>query len=386
MDESADAVIERAKAHIIKHGAYRYGPPIQELMDLVANVHNYRMQYRTDQGFIYRKLISRIEYNHIVDIETMISKFWYGAIQAILRAKPVGTEVGISNGTDECRRKTAMSPLNYIRNMGVAAGRKYIDECCRKRLKQLCHDCNKVTGLGKQREIDHGCKCGSKEAITPHAFVKHPIRICITCGTKRSLIFERVCGTIKVDENGSPWIPGDTGCGSNNVSIIQIEDYVEGEDADTWEWKFGITDSTPEDDVSSFELAKDAAAFAEACIKALPGDIADPNGDSQTRKILRILVDPMAGTDICMQCKASADCCGASSFAIDICTNYSRKLGEHFGYSTTLANRRVKKIRQHAIAFAIKNQHLFEAAKHIAESVANSENPISDHYYHQLHK
>ena len=372
MDENPNDVIACAKTWIAQHGAYKYGPPIQALMELISGVPKYKMIVSTDQGYIYRKLIRSMEHNHIVDIETMVSKFWYGAIQAVLRAQPLGTEVDINNGTVERRRKTGMAPLTYIRNMGVAAARKYIDECCRRRLKQVCHDCSKITSLGKQFETDNGCRCGHKESVLPRAFVRHPLRTCTKCHEKRALKFERVCGTVNTDkETGEQWISKESGCGSNNVTIIQIEDFVEDGENDAWEWKFGVTDNNPETEVAEIEMMEDVNRFTTACIAALPGDVADPAGDSQTRKILRVLVDPTAGIDICKQCHIEdPECCGAPTFSIEVCTNYSKKLGQYFGYSTTLANRRVKKIRKHTLKFANEHQDEFITAKYLASRMS----------------
>lgn len=373
MTENATSAIAAAKAFIAEHGAYKYGPPIQALMDAVSGVTGYRLASTTDQGFIHKKLMhSRMEHNHIVDIDTMISKFWYGAIQAVLRAQPEGTVVNIKNLTGEAPRPTQMNPLAYIRNMGIAAARKYIDECCRQRLKVLCHDCNIITNLGKQREIDIGCKCGCKESTSPQAFVTNRYRVCVKCGVKRLAIFERICGRSVIDtDTGAAKITG--GCGSNNVTIIQTEEFVDSNGRDAWEWKFGLTETDPESDASTAQLTQDAANFAKACIEALPKDLSDPQGDSKTRKILRILVDPTEGAAICKQCREQdPETCGAQTFDLSECVNYSKKLGQHFGYSTTLANRRVKKVRSHTLQFAIEHQDQFATAKYIAKKLCTT--------------
>ena len=375
MAESPADILDRAKAFIVEHGAYKYGKPIQDLMDLVSGVCGYRMDAATEQGFIYRKLLNnKFEHNHIIDIDVMISKFWYGAIQTVLRAKPVGAIVDIKNPTDNTPRKTKLPPLSYIRNMGVARARKYIDECCRARLKQLCHDCSRVSSLGRQRELDPGCKCGCKESTLPRVF-GNKIRTCTECGRRRLAYFERVCGSLRIDEDsGKEYV--ESGCGSSNISIIQSEEFVDSSDKDAWEWKFGLTETDPESDVSNTQVTQDAARFAKACIDALPEDLSDPTGDSKTRKILRIMVDPQEGAGICKQCREQdSDSCGAQTFDISECVNYSKKLGRYFGYSTTLANRRVKKIRSHTIKFAREHANEFVTAKYIADSMDDITKP-----------
>jgi hypothetical protein len=373
MEDNSDETIAQAKEYITQHGAYKYGRPIQRLMDLVSGVHNYRMLPTTDQGFIYHKLIRRMEHNHVVDIDMMISKFWYGAIQAILKAQPIGAEV--DTRYEGGRRKTNMSPLSYIRNHGVGAARKYIDECCRRKLKQLC-----------QRELDPGCKCGHKESKLRYMFVRHPVRICLACNSRRSPTFERVCGILNTDKDtGEQWISN--GCGSSHIEIIQTEDFVDEDTTDAWEWKFGISDSNPELEAVTHEDEEDVEAFAKACVAALPPDITQPYGESKTRTILRILIDPTMGADICSKCRMDdRDTCGAVMFDLDSCVNYSRKLGKYFGYSAALANRRVQKIRAHTVRFAMDNKHKYATARYIVGKLLEAENPLMDHYYHQLHK
>jgi hypothetical protein len=374
MEENPDETIAKAKAYITQFGAYRYGRPIQDLMDLVSGVNNYKMLPTTDQGFIYHKLIRRMEHNHVVDIDMMISKFWYGAIQAILKAQPIGTEV--DTRYEGGRRKTNMSPLSYIRNHGVGAARKYIDECCRRKLKQLCHDCGCITSLGKQRELDPGCKCGHKESKLRYMFVRHPVRICLGCNARRSPTFERICGILNTDKDtGEQWVSN--GCGSSNIEIIQTEDFIDEDTTDAWEWKFGINDTTPEVSALLYEAAAEAEEFASACLAALPPDPHSADGDSQTRKVLRIIINPTAGIDICEKCRTNDnDTCGAISFDIDSCVNYSRKLGQYFGYSAALANRRVKKVREHAVRFAIENMHKYTVARFIVAKLIETNSPL----------
>jgi hypothetical protein len=383
--DNEDAVILEAQDFITQYGAARHGGPIQNLMDLVSGISQYKMSITTPQGYLYNKLVSgRLEYNHIIDQDQMISRFWSGVLKAVMKAKAVGTVVNIDDGTGTEARPTRLTQLQYIRKYGVSAARKYIDECCKKKLRQQCNDCHTVSSLGPQREYDKGChKCGSFESIKPHQFVRKRVRVCVKCGTIRATRFERVCGRVGVDADGQT-VSG--GCGSENITIVQIEDLTDQIDT---EYDHGHQE-TPEaclDDVQSHaELNK----FTQVCLDSLPGDANDASGDSSTKRILRVLVDPACGASVCRECVRTAPkvmvegeevpdpkyCCGASKFAIGCCINYSKRLGQYFGYSAALANRRVNKVRQHTLAVAKKYADQFEVARAIVGKLAICEEEL----------
>jgi hypothetical protein len=377
MYDNEDAVILEAQDFISQHGAVKHGGPVQRLMDLVSGISQYKMLVTSPQGYIYNKLVrGRLEYNHIIDQDQMISRFWSGVFKSVMLAKAVGTVVNVDDGTDVSSRATRLTPLQYIRKYGVSAARKYIDECCKKKLRQQCNDCHTVSSLGSQREYDKGChKCGSFESIKPHQFVRKRVRICVKCGTIRTTRFERVCGRIGADGDGQT-VSG--GCGSENITIIQIEDLTDQIDT---EFDGGHED-TPESNLHEAQAHDELNKFTQACLDSLPSDA---SGDSSTKRVLRVLIDPACGGGVCRECARVAPkivvddeevpdpkyCCGATKFAIGHCINYSKRLGQYFGYSAALANRRVDKVRQHTLAIAKKYTEQFDVAKAIVARLAN---------------
>jgi hypothetical protein len=379
MENNEDVIITTAQDFIRINGPKKHGGPVQDLMDLVSGIVQYKMAACTPQGYIYNKLIhARLEYNHIIDRDQLISKFWSGVFKAITKAKIVGAIVDIDNGTDEAPRATRLTPLQYIRKHGVSAGRKYIDECCKKKLRQRCNDCHNISTLGPQREYDRGClKCGCTESAQPRQFNRKRIRVCVMCSSVRTTRYERVCGRVSI-ENGVQIISN--GCGSSDITLVQIED-----PTDIIDDMCGVEHcDTPEDMLSEAQSSVELDRFTRMCIESLPNDIRDTFGDSNTKRVLRVLVDPACGAGVCNECirvspkiikddKEIPDpkyCCGARRFAIGSCINYSKRLGQYFGYSAALANRRVNKVRQHTLAIAKKYVGDFDVAKAIVQRLS----------------
>lgn len=396
----ADQIVMDAQAFVSEFGSDRHGEPIQALLNAVSGVSTYRMG-GGDQGYIARKFMGeRIENNHVVDFGSVVSHFWNGVFKYLPKAVRTGDEVQArdaeigshatapkQHGRTYQRRATKMPPLTFLRMQGVASARKYITECYKRALRQQCLDCGTVQTLGTTKEFDDGCpKCKSMDSAMIAGVMRRRTRKCSNCQLVRPCTIKRLCGHPKEAKDGSIVYEG--GCGSTEIIVVQSEEFISS-DREKWESTLGADTKDPEVEYIQNELTNDSAEFAKACLQSMPSDPRDPTGDSQSRKILRILTVPSDGVDICKKCVTSAptvcskgcgkaDCahsrmadprqsCGASSFSLASCVNYSRKLGEHLGYTPSLANRRVAKVREHVKKFAKTSARQFATARFFHE-------------------
>ena len=397
MEPTADEVIMAAQEFQRRYPK-RCGAPIRALMDVVAGVNGYEM-HGDNQGWLNKKLLrDRIEKNHVIDYDVMVSKFWQGVMNALPKVVAKGTTVVVvlNDGGSKTERATQMSPLNYLRNTGLGFARRYIDESFRNRLRQQCNDCGTIMKLssggvddarvvgkdegdkpkmyvGTTREYDNGCpKCHSDQSELIGGFLRKRKRRCIECGTVRAARFERVCGVpVGVGPDGK--VIFEHGCGSENITLVTAEDNSLDDNPDGTEIVASNTDD-PETQYVEAERDPEISVFIREIEASMPRDPGDPTGDSKNRKILRILTDPREGREVCQSCRASAkdpdDCCPAEYFTIDECINYSRKIGQFLGVTTTLANRRVAKVREHTRKFARTHQKRYKVAAHIMKRLA----------------
>lgn len=388
-NSDSDAIIAAAK-NVVLNGR-TVGPEIQAMMDLISGIPNYSMASNTNQGWIHRKLMrDRIEHNHIIDIDVLISWFWTGVMKALHKVEAAGTSVLVyhdivaeQSGAPHMRA-TSMSPLNYLRQHGFFMAKMYINKVFKERLRQHCLDCDRISLVGSTREYDTGCPfCGSTDSFLNQIFASKRTRTCNQCHKVRTTRFERVCGKPHLVNDRIEFVDG---CGSENVVLVTIEEY-NTDDTDKHTKVIYWHDSTPEDLLADAEIDHEVIDFIKACEIALPADPKDPKGDSRNRQILRILVDPQEGRDICSRCRERAgvicavqcgnpgcshtkivnpkESCGAEHFSLPMCINYSRKIGEYLGCTSTLINMRVKRIRQHTLSFALHNTRRFSVARYL---------------------
>jgi hypothetical protein len=407
-----DLVVQEAQQFVAAYGTKKHGRQLQALMDIVSGIQGYRMDSKCPQGIIHQFLFAeRIENNHVIDYDVVISHFWQGVFEYLPNAMLRGTKVMVrkaalpttdgsvtvelsisKHGRDYEERETKMPPVNYLRMQGRAAMRKFVNSCYKTRLRQQCNSCGRTGSLGVQKEEDKGCpKCKSINSKMLAGVMRRRSRACLDCGHVRFTTMKRVCGHPREKEDGT--IEYVDGCGGVDVQTLQTEEYLT--DHEKWDGVLGEDGHDPEVHIIHNELEKDASEFVQACIGSMPRDARDPNGDSQTRKILRILVDPQDGAKICKDCRDDSDSvcaqscadplcdhdrmpdpkqsCGAKTFSLSECINYSKKIGDHLGYTASLANRRVAKVRKHAAEFARQNGRRFVTARYIARRLSTEE-------------
>jgi hypothetical protein len=398
MSANLDKAVLDAQQHVKEHGR-RHGAPIQELMNAVSGVIGYKF-HDGPQGYVLSRFFSeRANVNDVIDISVLISRFWDSVFENLFKATPAGAVVPVRDqqvtgvkaedgkfSRTYTAKPTNLSAVKFLRMQGIAAARKYINDCYRIHLRQHCNDCGQTTHLAKKFEFDTGCNmCDSYASTMLAGVMRRRRRKCNDCGAIRLCDMKRVCGRPIVNGDDTTYADG---CGSTNISLVRAEESLNDSNS------ISITDSsvefsedTPEFNYICNELHDDAAAFLQDCIKSLPVDSQAGNCESNSAKILKIIADPKEGNDICKKCHENArpvcvencseqcthakmmdpkQCCGANSFSLDQCINYSAKIGQYLGFTASLANRRVKRVRLHVISFANKNKHKYKTAKHIA--------------------
>jgi hypothetical protein len=270
-----DEIIAVAKKVILS--GKTAGPEIQAVMDLVSGVIDYKMTASTNQGWIHKKLIrDRIETNHVIDADALISWFWTGVMKALQRVQVAGTDVPVwydeiseLNGTPHIRA-TKMSGLNYLRQYGLFMAKRYINETFKKRLRQQCMDCKRISPIGSMREYDDGCVCGAMDSHLNQIGPNKRTRTCDVCHKTRPTRFERVCGEPRVVHGAIEFI---NGCGSENIVLVTIEEYSH-HDYDNEALLAKATDliaehSTPESLYADSEIQNEINHFIKECEAAL---------------------------------------------------------------------------------------------------------------------
>lgn len=399
---TGDEIVLAAQQYVSKHGESRSGPEIRALMDAVADTQDYSMDTGSDQGYIKRKFSSeRIESNNVIDYPTLISKFWSGVFKYLMKASSVGSEVEVRDvslistvgivdievtkhhGRTYKVRSTRMSAIAFLRLQGTAEARKYLNECYKHYLRQECQSCGLVSSLGPTKEFDTGCaKCGSMKSEILARVMRRRERRC-ECGQIRPTNVKRMCG--HEDTTGKIV----NGCGGTEIAIVQAEELLPN-DTDHQEALHDTHEVDSEAKFVEHESERDVKVFMEACIRAMPSDRKDPTGDSQGRKILRILTDTQAGAEVCNLCYTHAAkvciecketncehekvpdpkvCCGSSVFSLTQCINYSKRIGEFTHTTASLANRRTGKVRAHVIEFAKHHTREFATARAIVDGL-----------------
>lgn len=123
--------------------AFRKGERIQEFMDAVSGVENYRLSDMNRQGRI-RGMFAKelIKDQFLLNLDDIVSIFWKGVIEHVDKARLWGETVEIKSGKSSETRETNNNPINYLRYHGKMAVRNYITGLYRKNLQQSCSSCD----------------------------------------------------------------------------------------------------------------------------------------------------------------------------------------------------------------------------------------------------
>jgi len=359
---------------------------IQRLMEQIVEVENYRQHDIKNQGYIGRVFFQEQErLPASVDMTDIVAVFWEQVMKDLPRAAMEGEVVSVrkineiqhdgieyvasktKDGEVYVDRKTKMNPVYWLRRQGYMAVRNFINDHYRDNWNQSCDDCGHVGPSAQSTEVVTPChQCNSKDSVkvtlrkrTVQRGSNNSHRKCSACGTLRPRQFTRSCRK----------------CGSSNVRV----DYrFDGElKEDIFSLPDGLHNMRPDDILVKGEVNRELEQLLKDIEDSFPKNTKDNIGDTQVRRIFRILIYPEASMEMCGQCKFKAGMvcaegcrrdycnhdrkvnpsksCGADSFQLDKCINYSKKIGEYMGFTGALANRRVQKIRLYVEQFLRNN-------------------------------
>jgi len=123
--------------------AARKNGRIQEFMDAVSGVSNYKLNSPNRQGCI-RSLFAKelIKDQFLLHFDDIISTFWRGVFEKLKVAKLFGERVKIKTpGIKKYYRKTKNNPIHFLRYHGKMAVRNYINALYKRNLEQGCDVC-----------------------------------------------------------------------------------------------------------------------------------------------------------------------------------------------------------------------------------------------------
>lgn len=148
--------IENSTANDLLLSAKR-GEKLQEFMDAISGVPNYRLDNINRQGHI-RSMFSKelISDQFLVDLEDVISVFWCGVFEHLDKAKLHGEVVKIKYpGSTDQFRQTDNNPIHYLRYHGRMAVRNYLSYLYRRNLQQGCPNCGYKNTIRNNKICPH---------------------------------------------------------------------------------------------------------------------------------------------------------------------------------------------------------------------------------------
>jgi hypothetical protein len=323
---------------------------IQKLLDLVSGVPSYKISNQMRQGVIKRAFEREcrkagptgIDYsNFSVSFDDVISTFWEAVFAHLPLAKTRGSTVStrVVKGQPETDRQTNCNAVNWLRMHGIMGVRNAINKVYAKNLIQVCNDCG------------HRAKATSKESNTkscPECLSVNTIEFWPSRSSTYKSVKERKC-----NDCGKTWKRKFTYACAKCLSVnVHIESIFDNKDDLVYEVS---VDTTVEDEHINMEMELESQKLISGLYNTLPLN-PDPNSDranTKSREILDIIFKPEISKDICAKCTLN---CGADSFSMDKCTNYSKRIGEYQGVSATLSFRRIKTIRNCFIKYVTENQ------------------------------
>lgn len=390
-NEVADQVVINVQK-LIKAGITSH-PDIDKFNELIAGVKAYSVFDLTRQGVIqrifdterskYQASRSNKKSNFSIDMDDVVSTFWENVYKYLDKASVTGGTVDVrvvegqdvdedkveaKGGINVTSRDTKCNPVYYLRKMGVMGVRNLINASYRRNLMQICEECNHASTATRSEVNGKECpKCDSKQ-VENHwpdgnsAYKVKKQKICKSCKHIWQRKFAYICGK----------------CDSLEVRIEQRHS-----PTDENTFQIAAEEMSVEEELVQAETEANLEELVEEIYDFLPSDPKDPTLISKTKEIFTILTDPEMAKDICQKCVAKAplvcsegcktSCthvripdpkisCGASTFSIGKCVNFSKKIGEYHSCSASLTARRMKKIRQYFVRYVVINKNREECA------------------------
>ncbi len=360
---------------------------MQQMMDMLSGVSAYVVGDMGRQGAIKRLFEKECKRyytrnndysNFSINLDDIVSIYWETIFKDLPEAKVFGTMVTTRavKGQDQSNaagivRKTNANPINWLKMRGTMGVRNAINKIYNQNLIQVCDDCGHKS-KADSREVDSiACpKCASKNTLEHwpdgnSTYKATKERSCLECKEVWKRRFAYVCA----------------GCLSTSV---HIESRFDSKDAETYD--LANEEPTIEERYVEQELEEEVKTIIAGTYSALPlnpDPLASPT-DTKARAILDVIFDPIVSKDICNKCIAKADSvcsvscpefkttkscihfkmknpkqtCGAESFSLDKCINYSKKIGDYHGVSATLSSRRIQTIRKYFIKYVSENRNI----------------------------
>lgn len=356
-------------------------------MDLVSGVSAYSISDPSRQGIIKRLFEKECKRyytrnndysNFSINLDDVVSIFWEAIFKDLPTAKAFGAMVttrAVVGQTADAGggivRPTNANPINWLKKRGVMGVRNAINKVYNHNLIQVCDDCGHRS-KADSREVDSKVcpKCASLKTLehwpdgnSTYKATKH--RKCLSCTHVWQRKFAYVCAK----------------CLSMGV---HIESRFDGKEDAVYD--LPTSELTIEDQYVEQELEAEVQTIISGTYAALPlnpDPMASPT-DTKARAILDVIFDPIVSKDICSKCVIKADSvcielceafkntrkcthdkvknpkqtCGAESFSLDKCINYSKKIGEYHGVSATLSSRRIQTIRKYFIKYVSENRDI----------------------------
>jgi Zn finger protein HypA/HybF involved in hydrogenase expression len=385
-NEDADKAVAMA-INDIKNGA-KYSKNISRFMDLVVNVQNYDINNHRRQGVISRtyakeSIVKFSDTGIAINIADLISEFWSEVFNSLDKVKPTGGDIvaksvagaGIHGGA----RQTKCNSINYLRSRGIMAVRNYINNWYRHNLVQICNQCRHESSIHSEEygtNICPSCSSSNTEKWWPsgHAsFRSKKCRRCLDCGASWTRKFMYVCPQCK---------SADVYMEMLNRQASDFRDKIDNLSDDI------NVESMYSDMENEIEMQK----LVESIRNTFHINI-HSNTKSKSNEIFDLIFPVDGVSPICKMCVRDApmvcslscgetDCthekipdpkytCGAEKFSMATCVNFSKKIAKYHGCSTTLAARRVEKVRTHFIKYVLSHKDKSELCVSLYEYMQN---------------
>lgn len=356
----------------------------QKFMELVSGVDGYNIYDMARQGVIskYFNREIRTPYNNEIpsnfsmSFEDIVSIFWEQAYKALSDAKMTGDDVSVRvvsgqtsdapiskiNGIDRSIRVTLCNPINYIRKNAITKTRNVITNAYSRALTQECQDCGHSSSPRKNECATNCSKCLSSDTKESYPdgtsmYRSKKIRSCNKCGHTWARKFKYTCQI----------------CLSTNVTL---EQRTKGIDESILQIP-GDLPTTEESRILK-EKNSEVTTLLRRIRNSLPKDPQDSSSKTVGQEIFDMFIDPEVGRAVCTLCieNAKMTCkdkcgnnacthekikdpeytCGSKTFSLGTCINYTKRLSDYYGCSTSLTSRRVKRNRLYAIRYIVKHK------------------------------